>query len=716
MEISNGSLGVEHFFRELAVVYENVVALERKLQNMEDIGTTLNKLVNCVAELLIEGIAIEILDSDSMDVPVSSLNAVFHAVENSSKSTLYKVSALGAQSSGKSTLQNAVFGCNFPVSSGICTRGTYVQLVKVGDTLKEVLHCDYVAVIDSEGLMSRTRFGYSNFDNELSTFVVGLSDLTLVFIKGEGSEMQDVLPLAIHVFLRMNLVGEHQGCHFVHQTMGAVDAGSKGSTEIEAFVRDLNSKTLAAAKQAGKSDQYSKFTDVLEYKSTIDNTYIQSLWDGSPPMGKTNIHYSRTMQKLKGAIIDKIKCLQLDNQKRLGTFVDLTKRLEELWEAVKYENVVFSFRNVLAVEAHTNLTKILDGEQWALKYEVDAMKSKERHAIKNEMRMSTKSLDNIIDKSEKEFIRYLCKRVENVETKIMHYFQCAGCGDCSLVVKNRHLLANNRKEFHDEVNVLWTTLRQDVKSFMLNLAIEIKTEEKIRQLSKQMDNILTEKLQEVVRDGRSEDFDETEVDDLFEKMCSDFAGDITRMVRQEERNENIEAAVQMAIRNLLGSDNHFYLRLLTSQQIKQSTSVSEVPKFTLDPKKHMVSKNRFFNYIVGVAERDVGRLKVKTDRMINEVQQYFEAPETSEGKQFNQRDAEFLIKDILEQIDKFSDERFSVNDDYKIDLLHHIERLAVAGFTSLNEKYCSRGSPEALLARKKLGYKALFSESLGHGR
>ena len=438
MEISNGSLGVEHFFRELAVVYENVVALERKLQNMEDIGTTLNKLVNCVAELLIEGIAIEILDSDSMDVPVSWLNAVFHAVENSSKSTLYKVSALGAQSSGKSPLLNAVFGCNFPVSSGRCTRGAYVQLVKVGDTLKEVLHCDYVAVIDSEGLMSRTRFGYSNFDNELSTFVVGLSDLTLVFIKGEGSEMQDVLPLAIHVFLRMNLVGEYQGCHFVHQTMGAVDAGSKGSTEIEAFVRDLNSKTLAAAKQAGKSDQYSKFTYVLEYKSTIDNTYIQSLWDGSPPMGKTNIHYSRTMQKLKGAIIDKIKCLQLDNQKRLGTFVDLTKRLEELWEAVKYENFVFSFRNVLAVEAHTNLTKILDGEQWALKYEVDAIKSKERHAIKKEMRMSTKSLDNIIDKSEKEFIRYLCKRVENVETKIMHYFQCAGCGDCSLVVKNRH--------------------------------------------------------------------------------------------------------------------------------------------------------------------------------------------------------------------------------------------------------------------------------------
>ena len=714
-EISCGSLGVEHFFRELAVVYENLVAFESKSQDASDIGENLAKLAKCVAELITEGITIEILDSDSMDVPVSWLNAVFLAMENSSKSTLYKVSALGAQSSGKSTLLNAFFGCSFPVSSGRCTRGAYVQLVRVDDTLKEILKCDFVAVIDSEGLMSRTRFGCCDFDNELSTFIIGLSDLTLVFIKAEGIEMNDVIPIAIHVFLRMNIVGEHQACHFVHQTMGAVDAGSKGSTEIEAFVRDLDLKTLAAAKQAGKSDQYSKFTDVLQYKSTTDNTYVQSLWDGSPPMGKINIHYSRTVQKLKSMIVCKIKCLQSDSQKRLGTFVDLTKRLNELWDAVKYENFIFSFKNVLAVEAHANLTEIFDEEQWALKYDVDAIKSKERHTVKNEMQNPTKSLDDVIDKSEKEILRYLCKRVENVQTKIMHYFQCGGCGDCSSTVNNRHLLTNNRKEFHDEVRVLWTTLKHDVKSFMLNLATEIKTEEKIRQLSKRMDNILTEKLQEDVRDARSEDFTETEVEDLFEKLWRDFGGDISRMVRQEERNENIEAAVQMTIRNLLGSDSHFCLRLLTSQQIRSSAGNSEVSDFTVNPEKHMSSKNRFFSYIVDVTERDVSRLKVKTDRMIYEVKQYFKSPETSEGKQFNQRDAEFLIKDILDQIDTISDERFSVTDDYKIDFLHHIERLAVAGFTVLREKYCSSLSPEALLAKKKQSYKALFAESLGHG-
>ena len=242
-----------------------------------------------------------------------------------------------------------MFGLNFPVSSGRCTRGAYLQLVKVNEPLRNTLNCDYVAVVDSEGLMSRSKIDDQDYDNELSTFIIGLADLTLVIIKGEGSEMHDVLPLAIHVFLQMNIVGEHQACHFVHQNMGAVDAMTKVATEIDAFVRDLNTKTLAAAQDVGQSDQYTKFTDVLQYNPTKDNTYVPGLWDGALPMGKTNSHYSKTMQKLKSDIIKNVVEMQMKRKKRLCTFVDIGKRLDELWEAIKYENFVLSFKNVLAV-------------------------------------------------------------------------------------------------------------------------------------------------------------------------------------------------------------------------------------------------------------------------------------------------------------------------------------------------------------------------------
>ena len=264
-KMTHGSLGIEHFFREMAVMYENMMVLREKAGHANDLDSVLDLMCGSMADVFMEGSALEIMDGDAVTVPVVWLNAVLINVKYGTSSSLFKVSVLGAQSSGKSTLLNTIFGLNFPVSSGRCTRGAYMQLVKVDTSIKEMLGCNYLAVIDSEGLMSRSKSDDCDFDNEISTFIIGLSDLTLVIIKGEGNEMHDVLPLAIHVFLRMNIVGEYQACHFVHQNMGAVDAMKTVATEIDAFVRDLNTKTLAAAEDAGLGDQYRKFTDVLHY-------------------------------------------------------------------------------------------------------------------------------------------------------------------------------------------------------------------------------------------------------------------------------------------------------------------------------------------------------------------------------------------------------------------------------------------------------------------
>ena len=222
-QLTYSSLGLEHFFREMAVMYENMAALRKKLgPNKCLLDDVLEKLSEMMADIVLEGEAMEILDGDAVHSPVLWLKAVLSQIERRGEIRIFKVSAMGAQSSGKSTLLNTVFGLNFPVSSGRCTRGAYMQLVKIDENLAKRLKCDYLVVIDSEGLMSRVSKN-DDYDNELATFVIGLSDLTLVVIKGEGNEMQDVLPIAIHVFLRMNVLGELQACHFVHQNMGAID-------------------------------------------------------------------------------------------------------------------------------------------------------------------------------------------------------------------------------------------------------------------------------------------------------------------------------------------------------------------------------------------------------------------------------------------------------------------------------------------------------------
>ena len=718
-QLTHGSLGLEHFFREMAVMYDNVSAL-RERNKSKDLSDKLDILTSIMAQVLMEGTAIEIMDGDAVNVPVAWLYAVLEKVQNCKSSSIFKVSVLGAQSCGKSTLLNAVFGLNFPVSSGRCTRGAYMQLVKIDESLREILHCDYVAVIDSEGLMSRALSGRSDYDNELSTFIIGLSDLTLVIIKGEGNEMQDVLSLAIHVFLRMNVVGEHQACHFVHQNMGAVGVMTKVATEIDAFVRDLNEKTLTAAKDAGQADCYKRFTDVLQYDATKDNAYVPGLWDGSPPMGKTNIHYSATMQKLKREVMTGLEAMQNKDQKRkcLGTLEDFSKRLAELWDAIKYENFIFSFKNVLAVEAHKKLSKIFDDKQWEMKRQIRQMIKKESTVIENEVTggESARSASELVEGTRASIRDFISAASEDIEKNILHYFQCVGCKNCDEDVRNRHLLSENEKEFQDDIKSLRRLLQKEMNSTLEKLEIKLKANSRLNQLSKDMDIRLKEKVQHAIQQQKSDALTEAEKENIFSELWKKETGDILREITLTDTSVNIEAMVQTVIRTLLGTEDHLYRRK------EQRRSAALNWKFVVH-NKHMQLRSESFirkvKKITGfsnITDQDAKRLQELSDGIIQQSRKHYTVPRPSQvGREFTSKDAELLFKDVLDKIRQISDDRFDITDEYKTDLIVYIEVLAVDGFKKLDNRYRMENSPKALLDKKKKSYHDLFMIQMGHG-
>ena len=715
-KLTHGSLGLEHFFREMAVMYDNISSLKKK-SSSEDLSVKLGMLAHIMAQVLMEGTAIEIMDGDAVNVPVAWLNAVIEKVKSSKDSRIFKVSVLGAQSCGKSTLLNAVFGLNFPVSSGRCTRGAYMQLVKVDESLRETFHCDYVAVIDSEGLMSRAMGGRSDYDNELSTFIIGLSDLTLVIIKGEGSEMQDVLPLAIHAFLRMNKVGEHQACHFVHQNMGAVGVMTKVATEIDAFIRDLNEKTLTAAKDAGQADCYKRFTDVLQYDGTKDNTYVPGLWDGSPPMGKTNIHYSTTMQNLKLEIMTSLLEMQNKDRKKkcLGTLEDFTKRLKELWDAIKYENFIFSFKNVLAVEAHQKLSNLFDEEQWKMKREIRQMIQKQGTTTENEVTRSksSKSVSALVDVSRAILIKSISNRSTDIEKKILHYFQCAGCNNCKDYIKNRHLLSENEKEFHDDIKSLKRLLEREMTSTLDKLEIKLKPKTCLNQLEEDMDIRLKEKVQQAIEHQKSDRLSEADKERIFRELWKNETGSILRDITLSDFLEDIEAVVQTIIMTLLGKNDHEYRR----KDHKERAALRY--KFTAK-KSHMKLKGlgrkagQLFN-LTSINEQDQYRLQVSSDNIIQQTKNHYDPAASGTGREFTSKDAELLFKDVLDSIDQTQDKKFEITEEYRADLMVHIEILAVDGFRRMDNKYRNENSPQALLDKKRQSYYDSFMIQMGRG-
>ena len=129
------------------------------------------------AELLLSGIPLEILDGDVSQIPIIWVKKVFTELHNilSHKNKVYIISILGIQSSG-STFLNTIFGLQFPVSLGRCTRGAFMQLVPIDQSLSSELEYDYIMVIDTEGLRGIEQQGSGSHlhDNELATFAIGL--------------------------------------------------------------------------------------------------------------------------------------------------------------------------------------------------------------------------------------------------------------------------------------------------------------------------------------------------------------------------------------------------------------------------------------------------------------------------------------------------------------------------------------------------------------
>ena len=769
-QLNHGSLGLEHFFREMAVLYENLVALKRR-EKTDDLDNAMHLLTTAMAELFMDGTAIEIMDGDAVTVPVRWLKAVLEKVPDSKKTKLFKVSVLGAQSCGKSTLLNTIFGLNFPVSSGRCTRGAYMQLVKVEGELKKILGCDYVLVIDSEGLMSRAMSSRSDYDNELSTFIIGLSDLTLVIIKGEGNEMQDVLPLAIHVFLRMTIVGEYQSCHFVHQNMGAVDAMSKVASEIDAFVRDLNMKTLAAAIDTGQTEQYTKFTDVLHYDPTTDNTYVPGLWDGTPPMGKTNAEYSGTMESLKIQILKLIKDIQLKH-KSMSSIRSFVKRLYELWEAIKFENFVFSFKNVLAFEAHKKLSKEFDSKRWIMKREVRKKTKQEETAITKEV-INTNSGTNVrdlINVSIQAIIELISERGERMMQKLQHYFNCTnGCDDCNKDIQNRHLLARYQDEFEKDVEFLKKALEQELRSAMDKLELKLNADKTINKMKSGMHEHLKKTIQTVIDSQKQASIQQQDMQAIFKEFWKKETKTILRDIKFTDELDptTIRSTVEQTIKKLLGSDVYLYTRTRSQDDIdkrKQAHKKSEKKKFPLEKGKSLDAANLSATFRVqkehfdtkkvarernnSLTEKDeavkgsdeteaetsssnkktqmMGFVKKKMNRgtdkdilrltdisseIIEQAKKHYE----DETKAFTEKEAENLFEEVLRLINGIDEEKFVITKTYKGHLIIHIENMAVEGFNKMHARYMKTNSPKALLKELEEKYHTLFVMEMTQG-
>ncbi|MEQ2233966.1 hypothetical protein ILYODFUR_027143 [Ilyodon furcidens] len=510
-KLQSATFGLEHFFREMGQIYEAHKSLKKPSLGQQADWT---KYPELAADLMIKGHPMELMDGDAGHVPLIWISSLLkEVIKKLGDQKVFVLSVLGVQSSGKSTMLNAMFGLQFAVSAGRCTKGAYMQLVKLSEEIKKDFKFEYVLVVDTEGLRALELAGNATLhhDNELATFVVGLGNMTLINIFGENpAEMQDVLQIVVQAFMRMKKVKLSPSCMFVHQNVTDISATEKNMDRKTRLQEKLDKMAQLAAKE--EVCEVECFSDVIAFDVQKDVKYFAQLWEGSPPMAPPNPGYSESVQELKAVILSKAS---QSNGILLSHF---NAKIQDLWNALMNEHFVFSFRNTQEISVYRKLEVQYGNWTWALRSEM----------LNIESQLYSRIEKGQLDKVYLE--KQMSKKYTEITKAIVAYFKDD---------KDKEILAQWRGQFELKIKEFHEELIRDLKRKLNEVIQQNNARKKLDNKKTEFENKLFQKSKELAHQLKCTDADEEELKTQFNTVWSHWVKELTSDVKPIE-NVNLE--------------------------------------------------------------------------------------------------------------------------------------------------------------------------------
>ncbi|XP_066526976.1 interferon-induced very large GTPase 1-like [Hoplias malabaricus] len=667
------TLGLEHIVREMGQIYE--AWAECPTEMIAEIWA----LPALAADLLISGHPLELMDGDAAHVPLTWIESVLDKVtEKLGDQRVFVLSVLGLQSSGKSTMLNTMFGVQFAVSAGRCTKGAFMQLVTVKEEVKEELKFDYIILLDTEGLQALelvSKHSDRSHDNELATFVTGLADLTLINNFGESpAEMKDIIQVVVQAFLRMKKVNLTPSCKFVHQNVTDISATEKNVEGRRRLQELLDKMTELAAKEERCNAE--SFTDVITFDIEKDVYYMPQLWEGNPPMAPPNPLYSENIERLKQAI------LTAAAQKTPLRFSELKVRIKDLWDAVLNENFVFSFKNTLEIAAYRKLETEYWNWTWALRKELLIIQNKLQNRIENG---ALKSVD-------RELIHEEIKSTYCTVKKEMERFFTE---DKDAVILSQWKTRTELKitDIHDRLTQ--TTERKMKELIKLKAACKMLDESKA-----QYQNELFNRSKALATELKNKT-EKLDLEQEFNKTWKKWISDLTAGV-PPVKDVNIEQEVM----RLLTSS--YEPGLLNSR--KNSAHYREICRKE-DFSEYVTVKKSFkgvWNYIFcnSKPHDSVRDLVQQTVRNVNEIIRSKPVSRTGYSDAYTQE----IVDCVKKQVSEFKAEEFILKNEFTVDLSLFVCDTAVREFTELHRLFREANDPVIYLENKKEEFFSVFKK------
>ncbi|XP_074392444.1 interferon-induced very large GTPase 1-like [Zonotrichia albicollis] len=665
-EINDSSIGLEHLLREAGQIYEALQLMNSKKDNFVNFP-------GIAAELMVLGYPVELMDGDASYLPLRWVGAIFDSlIERLGDKRVFVLSVLGIQGTGKSTLLNAMFGLQFNVSAGRCTRGAFMQLIPVGKELQQDLGFDFVLVVDTEGLRAIEMANKQslNHDNELATFVIGVGNLTVINIFGENpSEMQDVLQIAAQAFLRMKQVNLSPHCLFVHQNVGEATAKEQNMEGQRHLQEKLDEMTVVAAQQ--ELCDISSFSDVIGFDVNTHIHYFAHLWEGNPPMAPPNPTYSQNVQQLKSKILQTAK---KQSHHSILRFSSLKDRIGGLWNALLNENFVFSFKNSLEIAVYRRLESAFSQWTWKLR----------SHILDVQMRLVNKIRNGDLQNITREYLEGLVQETSDaIEKEVETYF-----GED----KERETLVQWKSSTELKLKELKETLLDDTKKKCQNL-IELQKERRKLDARKLVyeDEILR-RSRELAVSLKGKSLSERELKDNCILVLNQWIAEVSCAARPLEWVD-IDAEIEDVLLE------HF-------KGLGINARIRSFPKgrgFSFDPEKH-IKKIKHLHCIPdprSISNADVIKYQHITDNIIACVKANI-AKKEEEKRDYSRNFSYEILSVVQKAVNSVpSNGKCSFNRDYSIDLSLYLCTMAAERFKAMHKAFQKANDPAAYLSSKK---------------
>ncbi|XP_034536800.1 up-regulator of cell proliferation-like [Notolabrus celidotus] len=670
------SLGIEHYMREMGLIYE----LSSQSQQTDDMIT---RLPGLAAEMLLDGYPLELLDGDASNISQRWVTDVLMELHNKvgGKSRLLVLTVLGVQSTGKSTLLNTMFGVQFPVSSGRCTRGAYMLFLRVGEDMQSMLNYDFIVLIDTEGLRSPSLAQLEDsfeYDYQLATLVIGLSDVTIINVAMENfTEMKDFLQIATHAFLRMKKVGKRPVCHFVHQNVAGVSAHAKTLTERKLLLDQLNEMTQIAAYMEEQDNVL--FTDVMDYDLEKNNWYIPGLWHGTPPMAPVNTGYSEAVEHFKRNLLETVKTDKGDDVSKIP---ELLEWMRSLWRAVKFENFIFSFRNTLVANAYDNLCKEFNQWEWEFRKEISIWeKAAEMEILNADNESELHHLKEMLKSKKSEGSKTIADQQKRMHQKLLDYYKR----------KDRHvnLIEKNKSDFFNQIKSLAKEIQHSANNVLDCAREQKKSSKEAEDLQRKHREVIEVQVMKLLSDCKDRSLSEEELEEEFEKMWAEVTINVTGL---KERDIPAEVFDQLK--------KHF-LNLNVSEELQNITDLKESGLGQFKAKTEHFETNFLNNVLNFIMQKNMKReLQGLADNVIESCTRFVQDIAKTD-RDYHKSDT----KDLLEKIDESLKKGQQIlKQKFVTDLKLHVCGIASRYFLQMHRKYLIKRDPKLKLEEKKKQY------------